>query len=45
MRLSRIAYENGVTVTKEAMRVVEVHFVCNPQLPKWDILILPACPV
>jgi hypothetical protein len=45
VELSRTAYEKGVTLTKEAMRVVEARLVRNPQLPKWDILISPACPV
>ena len=43
--LSRTAYQKGVSLTKEAMRAVEARLVRNPQLPKWDILILPACPV
>ena len=43
--LSRTVYEKGVTLTKGAMRAVEARLVRNPQLPKWDILISPACPV
>jgi hypothetical protein len=43
--LSRTAYDKGVSLTKKAMRAVEARLVRNPQLPKWDILILPACPV
>ena len=45
VELSRTAYEKGVTLTKEAMRAVEARLIRNPQLPKWDILIMPACPV
>lgn len=45
VELSRTVYEKGVTLTKEAMRAVEARLVRNPQLPKWDILISPACPV
>lgn len=43
--LSHTVYEKGVTLTKEAMRAVEARLVRNPRLPKWDILISPACSV
>ena len=43
VELTRTVYENGVTLSKEAMRAVEARLVRNPQLPKWDILIPPAC--
>jgi hypothetical protein len=42
VELSRTVYEKGVTLTKAAMREVEARLRRNPQLPKWDILILPA---
>ncbi len=45
VELSRSVYEKGVTLTKEAMRAVEARLVRNPDLPKWDILILPVNPV
>jgi hypothetical protein len=45
VELSRTIYEKGVTLTKEAMQAVEARLLRNPQLPKWDILISPACPV
>jgi hypothetical protein len=45
VEVSRTAYEKGVTLTKQAMRAVEARLVRNPQLPKWDILIRPACSV
>jgi len=43
--LSRTAYEKGVTVAKVAMQAVESRLARNPLLPKWDILIRPACTV
>jgi transposase len=42
VQLSRTVYEKGVSLTKAAMREVEARLRRNPQLPKWDILILPA---
>jgi transposase len=45
VELSRTIYEKGVSRSKEAMQTVEACLVRNPQLPKWDILISPACPV
>jgi len=42
---SRAAYEKGVTVAKDAMQAVEFRLERNPLLPKWDILIHPACTV
>jgi hypothetical protein len=45
VQLSRTIYEKGVSLTKEAMQAVEARLLRNPQLPKWDILISPACPV
>jgi hypothetical protein len=45
VELSRTIYEKGVSLTKEAMQAVEARLVRNPQLPKWDILISPVCPV
>ncbi|EXI92370.1 MAG: Rhodopirellula transposase [Candidatus Accumulibacter sp. BA-94] len=43
VQLSRTAYEKGVTVAKVAMQAVESRLARNPLLPKWDILIRPAC--
>jgi hypothetical protein len=43
--LSRKVYAKGVTLTKKAMREVEARLLRNPDLPKWDILIRPACAV
>jgi hypothetical protein len=45
VKLSHTIYEKGVSLTKEAMQAVEARLLRNPQLPKWDILISPACPV
>jgi len=45
VELSRTVYEKGVALTKEVMCAVQARLVRNPQLPKWDILISPACPV
>jgi len=43
VELSRKVYRKGVTLSKEAMREVEARLERNPALPKWDILIRPAC--
>jgi hypothetical protein len=45
VEISRTIYEKGVSLTKEAMQAVEARLLRNPQLPKWDILVLPASPV
>jgi len=45
VELSHTVYEKGVTVAKDAMQAVESRLERNPLLPKWDILIRPACPV
>lgn len=42
VQLSRTIYDKGVTLSKEAMKVVEARLERNPFLPKWDILIRPA---
>jgi Rhodopirellula transposase DDE domain len=42
VKLSRKAYQKGVTLSKQAMREVEARLERNPLLPKWDILIRPA---
>jgi hypothetical protein len=38
-------YEKGVSLSKKAMQKVEARLKRNPSLPKWDILIRPACSV
>jgi hypothetical protein len=45
VELSRTVYEKGISLTKQAMPVVESRLERNPLLPKWDILIRPACAV
>ena len=40
--LSRKVYQKGVALNKRAMQVVEARLARHPELPKWDILILPA---
>jgi hypothetical protein len=45
VELSRQVYEKGVSLSKEAMQAVEARLKRNPMLPKWDILIRPACVV
>ena len=45
VKLSGTAYNKGVALTKKAMREVQARLLRNPQLPKWDILIRPACSV
>ena len=42
VELSRKVYEKGVSLSKEAMRSVEVRLERSSTLPKWDILITPA---
>jgi hypothetical protein len=39
--LSRKVYQKGVTLSKRAMQAVEARLERDPELPKWDILILP----
>jgi hypothetical protein len=43
VELSRTVYAKGIALTKGAMREVETRLLRNPELPKWDILIRPAC--
>jgi len=43
--LVRKVYEKGISLSKEAMQAVEARLERNPMLPKWDILIRPACTV
>ncbi|MGB5831531.1 MAG: hypothetical protein WBG92_06010, partial [Thiohalocapsa sp.] len=45
VELSATVDEKGVTLSKQAMRAVEARLVRNPELPNWDILILPTNPV
>ena len=45
VELSRTVYEKGISLTKQAMPVVESKLERNPLLPKGDILIRPACAV
>ena len=40
--LSRKVDQKGVALNKRAMQVVEARLARHPELPKWDILILPA---
>jgi hypothetical protein len=42
VELSRKVYQKGVALSKRAMHVVEARLVRHAELPKWDILILPA---
>ena len=42
VELSRKVYHKGVALSKRAMQAVEARLVRHPELPKWDILILPA---
>jgi len=45
VQLSSTVYEKGVSLSKAAMQDVEARLKRNPSLPKWDILIRPACSV
>jgi len=41
--LSQKVYQKGVSLSKKAMREVEARLNRNAELPKWDIMISPAC--
>ena len=45
VELTRQVYEKGISLSKQAMQAVEARLERDPQLPKWDILIRPACMV
>jgi len=45
VELSHEVYAKGISLNKKAMREVEARLLGNPKLPKWDILIQPACAV
>lgn len=45
VELTRKVYEKGISLSKEAMQAVEARLERHPELPKWDILIRPACMV
>lgn len=38
---NRDVYQKGISLSKQAMRAVEIRLFRNPLLPKWDIMILP----
>ena len=42
VELSRIVYEKGIALGKQAMQAVESRLERHPALSKWDILIRPA---
>jgi hypothetical protein len=42
VELSRKVYQKGGALSKRAMQVVAARLARHPELPKWDILILPA---
>lgn len=42
VELSKKVYKKGVSLTKKAMQEIESRLERNPELPKYDILILPA---
>jgi hypothetical protein len=45
VELTHKIYEKGISLSKKAMQQVEARLQRNPLLPKWDILIRPACEV
>jgi hypothetical protein len=45
VQISRQVYAKGISLSKAAMQDIEARLQRNPELPKWDILIQPACPV
>jgi hypothetical protein len=42
VEISQKGYQKGVALSKRAMHAVEARLARHPELPKWDILILPA---
>jgi hypothetical protein len=42
VELSRKVYQKGVALSTRAMQAVEARLMRHSELPKWDILILPA---
>jgi hypothetical protein len=42
---TRKVYEEGISLSKGAIRAVEVRLERHPKFPKWDSLIRPACVV
>jgi transposase len=42
VELSRKVYQKGVVLSKRAMQASEARLTRHSELPKWDILILPA---
>ena len=42
VELSKKVYSKGISLTKKAMQEIENRLERNPELPKYDILILPA---
>jgi transposase len=43
VQLNSNIYEKGVSLSKWEMHDIECRLERNPELPKWDILIKPAC--
>jgi hypothetical protein len=39
--LTDTVYEKGISLTKKARHIIENRLKRNPELPKWDIYILP----
>jgi hypothetical protein len=39
--LSNVVYEKGISLKKSAMKEIEKRLIRNPELPKYDIKILP----
>jgi hypothetical protein len=42
VEISRKVYQKGIALSKRAMQAVEARLMRHSELPKWDILILPA---
>jgi hypothetical protein len=42
VNLSNIVYEKGISIKKSAMKEIEKRLIRNPELPKYDILIIPS---
>lgn len=39
--LSNVIYEKGISLKKSAMKEIEKRLIRNPELPKYDIKVMP----
>ena len=41
INLNQEIYQKGISLTKKAMADIELSLIRNPDLPQWDIFIVP----